>query len=284
MSPKVIPTVSSQKTIQDQIKVKPSFGQHLQKKAIPTQRKLTAKKDEPSKPQKRSFEKKKPGKTNVAKEIKFTKRKQNEGCKDSQSTDKQKSLNENISLAVIEPQFNQNTRKSNKHHESNPEGSFEPNFESFKDAKKLVDGKILIDRKKIFSSVQSEDEDEVFEQTSINYRSQKIISSDSGHPLAAQNQNLCLAQDNLRNPGYDADTLLNLVQSNKAENSIAVNLAMEILFHASATDSDFLSRLDEMDLDLIDFESQMKAPKAATKRNKVFFSQYFHDVPRAPTQ
>ena len=272
VSPSVLPTDSSQKSIQNQIKVKPSFGQHLQKKTIPTQRTLTAKKDGPSKAQKCSFEKKIPSKTNVAKEIKFTKRKQNEGCKDSRSKEQEKNLKETMPLAIIEPQFNQNTQKSGKHNDTIPESSFKPNFESFKDAKKLVGGKILIDRKKTFSSVQNEDEDGVFEQTSINYRLERIITPDSGHPIAAQNQNLSLSQDNRNNLGADADTLLDIVQSNKSENSIAVNLAMEIILDALATDSDFLSRLDEMDLDLIDFESQMMASKFATKRSKVFFT------------
>eukprot|EP00112_Aurelia_sp_Birch-Aquarium-sp1_P006868 Seg175.9 transcript_id=Seg175.9/GoldUCD/mRNA.D3Y31 product="hypothetical protein" protein_id=Seg175.9/GoldUCD/D3Y31 len=259
VSPNVLPTDSSQKTTQDKIKVKPSFGQQLQKKIIKPQRTLTAKKDGPLKLQKCSFEKSKPKKINVAKEINFIKRKDNEGCKDSQSKDRQNGLNANTSLAVVEPQFNRNTQKNNKSHEPNPENSYKrniPNFESFKDAKKVVSGKILINRKEVSSSVQNDDEDGIFEQTSVKYRSKEIIASDSGFSLASQNQNLCLSHENLCNV------------STKSENSVAVCLALEILLHASVTDSNFLSRLDEMDLDLIDFESQMKTPNAATKRNK----------------
>ena len=268
-----LPTNSSQETIQDQNKVKPSFGHHLQKKVLPTQRSEKVKKDGQLKMQKCSFKKKKPGQFNVAKEVKFMKRKQNECCKDIQSNDKQNSLHENVSIAVAEPQFHRNTQKCSEHHEKNPESALKANtrnFKIFKDSKKKFDGKILIDKTKISSLLQDEDDHDVFEQTLINYRLKKIFTSDSGFPLAAQNQNLCLSQDDLRNPRTDAETLQNVVQSNKSENSIAVNLAMEILLHASATDSDFLSRLNEMDLDLIDFESQMKAPKVATKRNEVF--------------
>lgn len=271
VSPNVLPTDSSQKTTLDKIKVKPSFGQQLQKKIIKPQRTLTAKKDGPLKLQKCSFEKSKPKKMNVAKEIKFIKRKDNEGCKDSQSKDRQNGLNANTSLAVVEPQFNRNTQKNNKPYEPNPESSYKqniPNFESFKDAKKVVSGKILINRKEVSSSVQNDDEDGIFEQTSVKYRSKEIIASDSGFSLASQkqnpqNQNLCLSHENLCNV------------SNKSENSVAVCLSLEILLHASVTDSDFLSRLDEMDLDLIDFESQMKTPNVATKRNKVFFKDIF---------